>query len=175
MLSLCLLFALAAEPQPSAADARAPNVSTRSARLFSEPQVDADVLVGRMVMGLLGGGVLGGLSAFAIFAISVAQGPRGSQVPIIVTFAITGILSGVGVAFCEALFGRDYGRDLLDSLVVSMSFSVAAVGLLVLGFVFQAFLVPLVAVASAIMVVGPPLVVQALKSASDPGVVVARF
>ena len=157
--------------------AEAPRVDQagRSVGLFDEPRVGAGVLVGRMGMGLLFGGITVSASTVVLVALAYAGATAAVLVPgVILTAALTGLATALGAA----MFGSDYGRDFLDALVVSMV--TAAVGglLFLVGFFVPALMAPMLIIAGALMVFETPLVVQALKSrdeAPDATVALLRF
>lgn len=146
----------------------------RSARLFSEPQVGAGALVGRVGMGLL----FGGLAAAGMGMLDVALIYAGSPTPVLVGAAVlTAALIGVATSLGAALFGRNYGRDFVDALIVAGVASVVGLLLFTIGFFTPAIWIPMVGVAMGMMVVGVPLVVQALKppNGPEPTVALLRF
>ena len=65
------------------------------------------------------------------------------------------------------MFGRDYGRDFTDALLISMTSAVVAGLLFVAGFFAPVLLLPAAIIGVAIMVVGVPLLVQTFKSQDD--------
>jgi hypothetical protein len=162
---------------PSFTEAEAPRADQagRSAALFSEPRVGVGVLIGRMGMGLLFGGITVSASTVVLVALAYAGATAGVLVPgVMLTAASTGLATALGVA----MFGANYGRDFLDALVVSMV--TAAVGglLFLVGFFVPALMAPMLIIAGALMVVETPLVVQGLKGrdeAPEPTLAMLRF
>ncbi|MFZ5443567.1 MAG: hypothetical protein ACOZQL_26410 [Myxococcota bacterium] len=137
----------------------------RSARLFAEPQVGTGALVGRVGMGLL----FGGLAAAGMGAVDVALIFAGAGTPFLVGAAVvTAAVIGLATSLGAALFGRDYGRDFVDALIVAAVASVVGLVLFTIGFFAPAVLIPMLGLSMAIMVVGVPLVVQALKTPNGP-------
>jgi hypothetical protein len=136
----------------------------RSAALFSEPRVGVGVLVGRMGMGLL----FGGITVSASTAMMVVLAYSGASAAVLVPgVMLTAALTGLATALGAAMFGANYGRDFLDALVVSMV--TAAVGglLFLVGFFVPALMAPMLIVAGTLMFVGTPLFVQAFKGRDD--------
>lgn len=137
----------------------------RSAGLFEEPRVEPGILLGRMGMGLLFFGTSAVLTGAVLVVFVYAGAPP-------VVLGAGGVLAaglvGLSTALGAAMFGRDYGRDFVDALVVSMLSAVTGGVLFLVGFFVPALLVPMAVIAGGLMVVGVPLVVQALKPSDGP-------
>lgn len=142
----------------------------RSAGLFREPRVGVGVLLGRMGMGLLFGGLASAAGGVMMMAAAFAALPTGVLVAGVI---LTGALIGLATAVGASMFGTDYGRDFVDALVVSMV--AAAVGglLFVVGFFMPMLLVPMLAVGVGVTVIGVPFFVQAFKRSDAPEATVA--
>lgn len=162
---------------PSLTEAEAPRADQagRSVTLFGEPRVGVGVLVGRMGMGLLFGGITVSPGTVVLVALAYSGATAAVLVPgVMLTAALTGLATALGAA----MFGANYGRDFLDALVVSMV--TAAVGglLFLVGFFVPALMAPMLIIAGALMVVETPLVVQGLKGrdeAPEATVAMLRF
>lgn len=136
----------------------------RSAALFSEPRVGVGVLMGRMGMGLLFGGITVSASTVMMVALAYSGATAAVLVPgVMLTAALTGLATALGAA----MFGANYGRDFLDALVVSMATAAVGALLFLVGYFVPALMAPMLIVAGALMVVETPLVVQGLKGRDD--------
>jgi hypothetical protein len=157
-------------PPPVASDVPHANAPKRSAGLFKEARVETGVLVGRMGMGLLFGGLGSGVGGALVLFGSLLLGLGGGGVGLVI-FVLADVLAvglvGLGTALGAAMFGNDYGHDFLDALVVSMVSAVAAGLLLLVGVFVPALLWPMVLLAGGLMVAGVPLFVQAFKAKDD--------
>lgn len=148
----------------NAVDVPHANAPMRSAGLFEEPRVEPGVLVGRMGMGLLFFGVTAVLTG-AVLVVFVYAGAT----PVLL--GAGGVLAaglvGLSTALGAAMFGRDYGHDFVDALVVSMLSAVTGGVLFLVGFFVPALLLPMAVIAGGLMV-AVPLFVQALKPSDGP-------
>lgn len=189
MLTLVLALAVSQplSPPPVVAVEAAPpevklNTMGRKAGFFSAPRVGTGALIGRVALTVVGAAV-GGLLGSVPFSLgSLFSAISGSPVFLTVGTLIAWPLLSLGVALGAAVFGDDYGKDLADSMIVGLGTSAASLLLVILaGTVFaNVFVLPVVLLASAALLpLGTPLIVQALKKPRDDGpsatVTLARF
>jgi hypothetical protein len=155
------------------------NVPGRRASLFSSPRVSAGTLVGRTAMGLALGSLVGGVLAGGLILVGATLTANGSAVPMALITPPAIILLGVGTALGAAMFGGDYGRDLLDALIVAVSCAALSVGTIVaLFFLAPASLGLMVAVGAGLVfpALATPLLVQVFKPGDpQPTLALARF
>jgi hypothetical protein len=151
------------EPAPGFA----PDASSRSAGLFSSPQVAPPMLAARISMGVLFGSFVGGalaggvLTLGGLFAFSTS-----SAGPLIVAAPLSLAILAIGTALGAAMFGENFGKDFADALVVALvcsTFSVGAGVALFFLLPIAPLLVVIVATALVFPAVATPLFVQLFK------------